>query len=429
MPNSPRPSFSPPPTGKLPVVTIARSARPEDLGFDADRLARIDRHFSRYVDDGRLAGWQLLITRYGQVAHASTHGYADREAGVPVADDTLWRIFSMTKPITSVAAMMLWEEGHFELTDEISRWLPAFADVRVYDKGSAQQPLTVPAAEPIRIWHLLTHTAGFTYGFMNTSVVDALYRAVGYDLFPPPGADLAAACDVFARLPLLFQPGTAWGYSIATDVLGRIIELVSGRSLPEFIAERVLEPLGMTDTRWWVEPEAAGRLAALYLADPATGRAVRDDRIGAFALQRPDLFSGGGGLISTAGDYHRFTQMLLRGGEFDGVRLLGDRTVRFMARNHLPGGRDLGALSTGGFAETTLDGIGFGLGVATVENTIPSRIPVTDGSYYWGGVASTAFWIDPVEQLTAHFYAQLMPSSAHPIRTQLRQLVYSALVG
>ncbi len=408
-------------------MTIERIADPERLGFDPARLARIDAHFARYVDDGRLAGWQLAVTRRGEVAHASSYGLRDREAGAPVAPDTLWRIYSMSKPITSVAAMMLWEEGRFELTDELSRWIPAFADVRVFDKGSALKPFTVPAAEPIRIWHLLTHTSGLTYGFMNTSVVDAIYRASGFDVFPP-GLDLAAACAGLARLPLLFQPGTAWGYSVATDVLGHLVELVSGRSLDDFFQERIFGPLGMTDTRWWVDGADTGRLAALYSPHPTTGAAVRYDGVGRFALEKPELLSGGGGLISTAADYHRFTQLILGRGQVDGVRLLGSRTVRLMTRNHLPGGLDLDTLSSGGFAETNLEGIGFGLGFAVVENPIPSHLPNSAGECYWGGLASTAFWVDPAEELTALFFAQLMPSSTYPIRSQLRQLVYSALV-
>ncbi|WP_438941302.1 serine hydrolase domain-containing protein [Micromonospora craterilacus] len=407
---------------------MAGSIEPQQVGFDPARLARIDEHFGRYVDDGRLAGFQVVVTRRGEIAHSSAYGLRDREAGAPVEADTLWRIYSMTKPITSLAAMMLWEEGHFELTDEVGRWLPEFADMRVYSKGSTLKPYTVPAVEPIRVWHLLTHTAGLTYGFMQTSVVDGLYRAAGYDLYPPAGVDLATACRAFGELPLLFQPGTAWGYSVASDVLGRLIEVVSGQSLDTFLTERILRPLDMTDTRWYVDGADAARLAALYVPDPATGRAVRHDALGGLAYEKPALLSGGGGLISSAADYHRFTQLLLRGGELDGVRLLGPRTVRFMTRNHLPGGQDLGTLSTGGFAETTLDGIGFGLGFAVVADPIPSRVPSSLGEYYWGGVASTAFWVDPAEQITAMFFTQLMPSSTWPIRPQLRQLVYSALI-
>ena len=409
-------------------MTIERSVLPEQVGFDSKRLARIDAHFARYVDDGRLPGFQIVVTRDGQVAHASTYGQRDVEAGARVEPDTLWRVYSMTKPITSVAAMMLWEEGRFELTDPIERWLPEFENPQVYDKGSALRPYTVPAVEPIRVWHLLTHTSGLTYGFMQTSVVDALYRAAGYDLYPKAGVDLARACRDWAELPLLFQPGTAWGYGVSADVLGRLIEVVSGQSLAEFFAERILGPLGMTDTCWWVEPGDASRLAALYVPNPGTGRVLRYDKLGTQALDKPEMLAGGGGLICSAADYHRFTQMLLNGGWLDDIRLLSKRTLRFMTRNHLPGGGDLGTLSTGGFAETTLDGVGFGLGFAMVMDPIPARVPSSVGEYYWGGVASTAFWVDPVERVTAMLFTQLLPSSTYPLRPQLRQLVYSALV-
>jgi CubicO group peptidase (beta-lactamase class C family) len=401
------------------------TADPAELGFDPARLARIDSHFARYVDDDLLSGWQIAVTRRGQVVHASTHGLRDREGGLPVEPDTLWRIYSMTKPVTSVAAMMLWEEGAFQLTDPVSRWIPSFADLRVFDKGSAAKPFTVPAAEPIRIWHLLTHTAGLTYGFLGTSTVDAIYRANGFELGAPDGMDLAAACDAWAGLPLLFQPGSAWGYSVATDVLGRLVEVVSGQTLAEFFAERITGPLGMTDTAFWSD---SPRLGALYIADPTTGGALRWDPRGDRARTEPTMLSGGGGLVSSAADYHRFTQLLLRGGELDGVRLLGTRTLAYMARNHLPGGLDLGHHNTGGFAETVFDGVGFGLGFAVLEDPRPAKTMSSPGELFWGGLASTAFWVDPVEQVTALLFTQLVPSSTHPLRPQLRQLVYSALV-
>jgi CubicO group peptidase (beta-lactamase class C family) len=408
-------------------VTIERTVEPSDVGLDPKRLARIDSHFAQYVDSGKLAGWQIVVTRRGQVAHASTYGLRDREAGAPVTPDTLWRIYSMTKPITSVAAMMLWEEGQFELTDEISKWLPEFANVRVYDKGSALRPYTVPAVEPIRVWHLLTHTSGLTYGFLQTSVVDALYRGAGYELGSPDGADLATACRAWASLPLLFQPGTRWGYSVATDVLGRLVEVISGQTLDEFFAQRIFAPLGMTDTRFYVDGGDTERLAALYAPIPGTLQAFRYDQVGQRATEKPTMLSGGGGLISTAADYHRFTQMLLREGELDGVRLLGSRTLRYMTRNHLPGGVDLAAIQTGGFAETTFEGIGFGLGFAVVIDNVPSKTPSPEGLYYWGGAASTAFWVDPTEDITAMLFTQLLPSSTHPLRPQMRQLVYQAV--
>jgi CubicO group peptidase (beta-lactamase class C family) len=406
---------------------MERTVEPDSVGLDPGQLANIDRHFASYVDDGRLAGWQLVIGRRGEVAHASTYGLADIQAQVPVAGDTLWRLYSMTKPITTVAAMMLWEEGHFELTDPISRWLPEFADVKVFQKGSIAVPFTQPALEPIRLWHLMTHTSGLTYGFLGVSTVDAIYRARGDNMDTFTVTPAGAACRKWAAMPLLFQPGTRWGYSVGTDVLGHLVEVISGKSLADFCAERIFEPLGMTDVRWWVEGSDTGRLAELYAVDPRNGRAVPMPSMAGFARSRPEMFAGGGGLIGTAGDYQRFMQMLLNGGELDGVRLLGSRTVRFMTRNHLPGGQDLGTLNAGGFAETILDGIGFGLGFAVVVDPVPGKTPITAGSYYWGGLASTAFWIDPAEELTVSFFTQLVPSGHHPIRSQLRQLVYAAL--
>ncbi len=407
-------------------MTIAATVEPDQVGLDPRQLARLDAHFASYVDSGRLAGWHIVVSRRGEVAHSSVYGRRDIEADAEVTPETLWRIYSMTKPITSVAAMMLWEEGRFELTDEISKFLPEFAEPQVFDKGSNLRQYTVAATEPIRVWHLLTHTSGLTYGFLQTSVVDGLYRSAGFDLSPPPGVTLADACKTWAGLPLLYQPGTRWGYSVATDVLGRLIEVVSGQRLDEFFAERILGPLGMTDTRWWAQGRDVERLAALYIPDGAGGVA-RFDHLGNEAVREPTLHAGGAGLLSTAADYHKFTQMLLREGEYNGARLLGSRTVRFMTRNHLPGGADLDALTTGGFAETTFEGIGFGLGFAVVRDPVAWRVPSSPGQYYWGGAASTAFFVDPAEELTVLFFTQLMPSSTYPLRPQLRQLIYPAL--
>ncbi len=396
------------------------------MAFETSRFARIDRHFQTYVDDGRLVGWQLQVGQHGEVAHSSTYGFADREAGRPVVDDTLWRIYSMTKPIVSVAAMTLWEEGAFELTDEVSRFLPAFADVQVFQKGSNTKPYLTPASEPMRLWHLLTHTSGLTYGFLQVHPVDAMYRAAGSDIDNPKGNDLAANCDLWASLPLKFQPGSQWGYGVSTDVLGRVLEVITGQPLDVVLRERVLAPLGMDDTRWWVDGPDVDRLAALYAA--FEGQAVRYDVLGDGAVKQPRMLSGGGGLLSTAADYWRFCQMLLGRGALNGTRVLAPRTVDLMSRNHLPGGADLGQLNSGGFAEAVFDGTGFGLGFATTLDPDPAKGAATVGEYYWGGLASTAFWIDPMTGVTATFFTQLLPSSTYPIRAQLRQLVYSALL-
>jgi CubicO group peptidase (beta-lactamase class C family) len=415
------------------VSGLTIEADPAEAGLDPERLARIGTHFARYVDDGRLPGWLITVSRHGRLAYVARYGSRDLEAGLPVTDDTVWRIYSMTKPVTSVAVMMLQEEGRLSLTDPVSEFIPSFAGTRVYAGGSDLRQVTVPAVEPVRIWHLLTHTAGLTYGFHRTHPVDALYRAAGFEWSMPAGVDLARACDIWAGLPLLFQPGTEWNYSVATDVLGRVIEVVSGQRLDEFLATRILRPLGMTQTAFWADAQAAPRLAALYTPD-AGGQARRADVLGQAALAPPAMLSGGGGLVSTAGDYHRFTQMLLHradspAGELDGIRLLGPRTVGYMTRNHLPGGLDLETFGRPLYAESPFRGVGFGLGFSVVIDPVPGRVICSAGEIAWGGAASTAFWIDREAGLTASFFTQLLPSSTHPIRPQLRQLVYQAVIG
>ena len=411
---------------------LKTEAEPAEVGLDPDRLRRIDRHFARYVDDGRLPGWLITVSRHGRLAYVSGYGSRDVEAGLPVEPDTLWRIYSMTKPITSVAAMMLYEEGAFELTDPVSAFIPSFADVRVYAGGSDLRPVTVPATEPVRIWHLLTHTAGLTYGFHRVHPVDAMYRAAGFEWAAPPGMDLAQACDIWAGIPLLFQPGTEWNYSVATDVLGRVIEVVSGQRLDEFLAAQDPAPAGHDRHR--VLRRRRRRGAGW---PPCTRRARTARRPGStpwatWPASRPAMLSGGGGLVSTAADYHRFTQMLLHrpdspAGELDGTRLLSPRTVGYMTRNHLPGGLDLETFGRPLYAESPFRGVGFGLGFAVVIDPVPGKVVCSAGELSWGGAASTAFWIDPAEELTVSFFTQLLPSSAYRIRPQLRQLVYQAL--
>ncbi|HEY6887025.1 MAG TPA: serine hydrolase domain-containing protein [Solirubrobacter sp.] len=394
---------------------------PAEAGFAADRLARIDRHYQRSVDEGKLSGFLAVIARDGRLVHVAKGGLRDVEAGTPVEDDTIFRIYSMTKPITSVAAMMLWEEGAFELKDPVERFIPAFADARVWAGGSQQKPMTVPAREPVRMWHLLTHTSGLTYGFHYAEPLDGIYRDHGYEFGAPQGTDLATATDLFASLPLLFEPGTEFNYSVSTDVLGRVVEVLSGQSLDAFFKQRIFDPLGMPDTAFGDADPA--RLAALYRPG-----LVREDRMGQLGLRMPHFLSGGGGLVSTAADYHRFTSLLLGGGELDGTRLLGPRTLRLMGRNHLPGGAELKAVARPTISETQNDGMGFGLGFSVVLDQAKTKTAGTTGELAWGGLASTAFWVDPAERVTAQFFTQLIPSSTYPLRSQLRQLTYQALV-
>ncbi len=401
---------------------------PGEVGLDADRLRRIDAHFARYVDDGRLPGWLAVVARHGRVAHIGSAGHRDVEAGLPTTTDTLYRIYSMTKPITSVAAMMLYEEGAFELKDTVRRYLPAFADTKVYRGGSAGSPRLEPQLDPMRIWHLFTHTAGLSYGFHHTHPVDAIYRRHDFEWGSPKGLDTAGTIDALAALPLVFQPGTSFNYSMATDVLGRLVEVWSGMSFDEFLRTRLFQPLGMDETAFWVEGDDVDRLAALYIPFGPGGSAVRWDQAGAAATRPQSFLSGGGGLVSSAGDYHRFTEMLRRGGELDGVRILSPRTLDFMTTNQLPGGVDLEAFGQETWAETTFDGVGFGLGFSVLLDPTAYRTPGSPGQFGWGGAASTSFSVDPAEDLTVAFYTQLLPSSTYPIRTQLQQLVQQAII-
>ena len=363
------------------MTELKVEADPAEAGLDPERLARIDAHFRRYVDDGRLPGWLITVSRYGRLAYVARYGSRDLEAGLPVTDDTVWRIYSMTKPVTSVAAMMLYEEGAFELNDPVSAFILLSLGVRVYTSGSDLRQVTVPATEPVRIWHLLTHTAGLTYGFHRVHPVDALYRAAGFEWTTPAGADLARACDIWAGLPLLFQPGTEWNYSVATDVLGRVVEVASGQSLDEFFARRIFGPLGMTDTAFYALDTA--RRAALYTPGK-NGKAARLDALGKGAHHRPAALLGGQGLVSTAADYHRFTELMLHqpdsaAGELDGTRLLGSRTARYMMRNHLPGGLDLETFGRPLYPDFPFGGTGFGLGFSVVIDPAQAKVVCSEG--------------------------------------------------
>lgn len=408
--------------------TLKTEIDPADVGFDAGRLATMDRRFQRYVDDGLLAGWLIAVSRHGQLAHVSTYGQRDMEAGLPVETDTMWRIYSMTKPITAVAALVAWEQGLFELNDPVHKFIPSFADQRVWRGGSAVAPETEPVTEQMRIWHLFAHTSGLTYGFMQNHPVDALYRKAGFEWGIPQGADLAGVCDHLAALPLVFQPGTEWQYGMSIDVLGRVVEIASGMPFEQFLQQHVLDPLGMVDTVWHVDDARAERLAALYAPTPGTRKAFRFDAMGDAARTKPTAILGGGGLCGTAGDYVRFAEMLRGGGELDGVRILAPGTVSYMASNHLPGNADLTEFGRPLFSETTFDGVGFGLGVSVTIDPVKTKTAGSVGDFGWGGAASTSFWVDPEQDLSVVFMTQLLPSSTHPVRSQLKQMVHAALV-
>ncbi len=409
------------------MTLVKQEVDPAEVGLDVSRLGRIEAHFAPFVDSGVLPGFLVVVARAGKVAHVAAYGWRDVEQRRPVETDTIFRIYSMTKPITSVAAMMLYEEGRFRLDDPVSDYLPAFADLRVYSGGSALAPVTKAASEPMRVWHLMTHTAGLTYGFLYQHPCDAMYRAAGFEWGSPKGFDLEASCDSWARLPLMFEPGTSWNYSVATDVLGRLVEIWSGTTLELFFAERIFEPLQMFDTGFFAEGDALDRLAVLYTPDGATGKARPLREMGRVATSKPRVLSGGGGLLSSAGDYHRFTQMLLGEGQLDGVRLLGSRTLAYMTTNHLPDDRDMASFGHPISGEPD-EGVGFGLGFSVVLDPVRHRTLSSAGELAWGGAASTSFWVDPAEDLAVVWMTQLLPSSSVPIRPRLTPLVYQAIV-
>ncbi|PIU07886.1 MAG: serine hydrolase [Methylobacterium sp. CG08_land_8_20_14_0_20_71_15] len=397
---------------------------PGALGLCPARLERIDGWMRRLVDEGRLAGLSVAVERRGRLGFFRAHGRSDLARGRPFADDTIVRIYSMTKPLTSVAVMMLYEEGRFQLDDPVTRLLPEFAGMRVLTGGNRARPETEPARREITIRDLLTHTAGLTYGFMEATLADEIYRREGID-FHRRDASLAEVVERLAGLPLLAQPGEEWNYSVATDVLGHLVAVVSGIDFASFLRERVIGPLGMADTDFHVPADKLPRFAANYIYDRERRLKLYDDSVETAYASPPAIASGGGGLVSTAADYLRFCRFLLNGGQLDGVRLLGRKSVALMLANHLPG--DLAAMGTPRFAESSYSGIGFGLGVSVMLDPARAQILGSPGEAAWGGVASTAFWIDPAEDLSVVLLTQLVPSSALPIRRELRVLAYAAL--
>ena len=399
--------------------------RPERLGFCPDRLGRIAPWMRRYVDGGRFPFACTVIARHGEIAYCAHTGQRDLEAGLPFEFDTVVRVYSMTKPITSIALMMLYEEGLLHLDDPVEAYLPEFADRRVLVEGATRMDQVEPATEKMTIHHLLTHRSGLTYGFNGGLLGDA-YRAEKVD-FGPTAGGLDAATRRLCGLPLLFNPGTCWNYSVSTDVIGRLVEVVSGQSLDRFFAERIFSPLGMHDTGFSIADDATGRLANLYTEDGDGGmRLIDEARRSRYRCSRVDTFSGGGGLLSTAADYLKIAELLRRGGTLGDVRLLGPRTVRLMAANHLDG--DLATLGPSTWAETSFSGVGFGLGVWVMLDPARAQLFGSPGDYGWGGLASTVFWVDPVEDLCVLFLTQLTPSDSTPYRKELRALVHQAMV-
>lgn len=400
-------------------------AKPEDVGLSSQRLARVNAWAQRWVDEGRLPGLTTMVMRHGKIVHFNTCGYADRKRESRMAPDTIVRFYSMTKPLTSVAIMMLYEQGHFQLDDPITRFLPCFKDMRVAVGGMRGKLDTVPAERDITFRDLLTHTSGLTYGFMEATPVDAQYRDRGVD-FQMSDKSLAEVVELAASIPLIAQPGTEWNYSIATDVLGHLVAVISGMPFERFLRDNVTGPLGMVDTDFHVPSEKLRRFAANYTSG-ADGRLLQiDDPEKSIFATRRQIASGGGGLVSTAPDYMRFCRMMLNKGELDGTRLLGRKTVELMTTNHLRG--DMAEMGQPRFSESSYYGIGFGLGFSVTLDPAKAQILGSPGEYAWGGAASTAFWIDPLEDMAVIMLTQLMPSSTYPIRRELRVLTYQALV-
>jgi CubicO group peptidase (beta-lactamase class C family) len=408
-------------------MSKARSPNTGPLGFSTERLARIDRFVqAKYIDAGRMPCAQVLVSRKGELVHQSVLGLADVERGTKLTDDAVFRIYSMTKPVACVALMTLVEEGLIALDDPVAKHIPAWKDLAVYSAGLGPY-LTTPVARPMQVVDLLRHTSGLTYGFQSRTNVDAAYRKLKLEEFHGEH-DLEGFIDLLAKLPLEFSPGEAWNYSVSTDVVGYLVQKIAGKPLSQVLQERIFGPLGMVDTGFYVREDQRSRFTACYNATPQGGLKLQDDPTNSPYLKPPALESGGGGLVSTAADYLRFTTMLVNGGEFEGARILAPMTIRLMASNHLPGGKDLTELSRSLFSESTNAGVGFGLGFAVVFDPPRTLVPCSMGEFYWGGAASTAFWVDPVEEISVVFMTQLLPSSSYPIRRELRTLVYSALM-
>ncbi len=409
----------------LPLVA------PEQVGLSAARLDRVGKWMHRWVDSGRLAGMVTVVMRRGELAFAETAGKADLERNRPMRPDSIFRIYSMTKPLTSTAIMMLYEEGRFQLDDPISKFIPGFANPRVYAGGSRGKIDSVPAEREINFRDLLTHTSGLTYGFMESNPVDALYRAKDGVDFQTADTSLKQVVEKLATFPLIAQPGKAWNYSVATDVLGYLVEVISGQPFQVYLKDKVLNPLGMVDTDFHVPADKHERFAANYQAGPSNANGAGkleliDDPGKSRYLNPRKVNSGGGGLVSTASDYLRFCKFMLNKGELDGVRLLGRKTVELMTMNHLKG--DMADMGMPRFSESTYYGIGFGLGFSVMIDPAKAHILGTPGEYAWGGAASTAFWCDPQEDMAVVMLTQLMPSSTYPIRRELRVLTYQAIV-
>lgn len=390
---------------------LAPTAEPSSVGLSAERLSEIEDAMQPYVKAGKVSGMMTMVYRKGEVAHFETYGDRDRKTEAPMTPKTLFRIYSMTKPITTVAALMLYEDGHFRLDEPVAKYLPAFKNVQVYDTAASGEPTRVEPRRPMTIRDLMTHTSGLTYGVFGDTPVDSMYQKVGV---LDNDQTLAEAVDTLGTLPLLHHPGETWHYSVSTDVLGRLVEVVSGQSLDTFFRTRIFEPLGMDDTMFEVPEEELDRFATTYAVNKK-GKLTVQDRADSSEFAAPvEMLSGGGGLVSTMYDYLRFSRMLLNGGALEGTRLLSPKTVDFMTQNHLDG--------------TFEPGWGFGLGVRVNQDVSRTQILGSKGMYDWSGAANTYFFIDPKEELIAMVWTQLFPHGVYPIGPEFKIAVYQAMV-
>ena len=403
-------------------------------GLSTERLERITAHLNRnYIEPGKIAGCQVAVTRHGHMAYFRSFGQMDRERGKAMADDAIFRIYSMTKPITSVALMRLYEQGYFQLDDPVSRYIPEWRDHKVWVSGDGDRMELVAPNTPMTFRHVLSHSGGLTYGSLLAALgapddghpVDKAYAE--HRVRRGQGETLHDFAMKLAKVPLRYHPGERWMYSLSTDVCGYLVEAISGQRFDHYLQEHIFGPLRMHDTGFTVPADKVGRFAANYQRLPNKTLRLVDDPETSDYLKQPSFLSGGGGLVSTTADYLRFCDMLRRGGELDGARILGPRTIGLMRKNHLAGGQDLTQMAIGGFSETANQGVGFGLGFAMTLNEVTTGT-LGEGDYYWGGAASTIFWVDPKEDLTVVFMTQLMPSGAFNFRGQLKNIIYSSIV-
>ncbi|MGK0305551.1 MAG: CubicO group peptidase (beta-lactamase class C family) [Gammaproteobacteria bacterium] len=388
----------------------------ESVGFSSQRLDRIAPAMQRYIDQGKLAGTLTLVARNGKIVYLNAQGMQDKEAGIAMTEDTIFRIYSMTKPVTAVAAMTLWEQGKFHMFDPIAKYLPELANMKVYVSGSGDDMIVEDAKSPIRIIDLFMHTSGFSYGFSN-SEVDKLYQKM---LSKPDELNRDNILTKFAELPLTHQPGTAWNYGVSTDIIGFLVEKLSGKKLGEYMQETIFSPLGMKDTGFYVPADKVDRLTQIYTADK-TGQTIvmEKEPVGDF-MSDPKIHNAGGGLVSTMQDYFTFAQMMLNGGEINGVRILGRKTVEYMSSNHLP--KNLIPYSK------TSQGEGYGLAMSVTVDPEMAGFMTSKGDFGWGGAASTYFRVDPEEQIVMISMAQFVPIGFHRYHDDFRNLVYQALI-